>query len=161
MGGRLPCDRKDTDVFPIIRQVVDELDDANPDWSLRLQVTGDGRGHWDPDRLSQLFSNLVGNAIQHGVTEHGVEVRVDGASSDRMRVEIHNGGTVPPAARETLFEPLAAADGARTHARGLGLGLFITHEIVRAHGGQITVDSDPAQGTTFVVDLPRRVSNGA
>ena len=155
LHGGLPLQRKDVDILPAIRQVVDELDNANQEWSIHLDMTGHGRGHWDADRLCQVFSNLLGNAIQHGEVEGGVGMRVDGLADDRLRVEIHNGGAISEAKLSRLFEPLASADDSRGHSQGLGLGLFITHEIVGAHGGEIRVASDPSRGTTFIVELPR------
>ena len=76
---------------------MDELDGANPAWTLRLEESGDSEGTWDPDRLSQVFSNLVANAIQHGRPEAGVTVKVDGRA-DRVRVAVHNLGAVPATA---------------------------------------------------------------
>jgi len=135
--------------------------DANPDWTLRLQHLGDTTGVWDPDRLSQVFSNLVANAVQHGRPEGGVTVIVDGATSDEVRVEIRNAGSIPQSRLALLFEPLAGSGSTRrSTARGLGLGLFITREVVRAHGGQIDVTSNEEGGTVFTLVLPRRVAEG-
>jgi PAS domain S-box-containing protein len=156
MRGGLPLARKDVDILLAIRQVIDELETANPGWSFGFEAIGDGRGHWDPDRLSQVFSNLVGNAVQHGLAEQGVQVRVDGRAMDHVRVEIMNGGAIPPAALARMFQPLVVGGESTVHPRGLGLGLFITQEIVRGHGGRITVDSGPSRGTRFAIELPRR-----
>jgi signal transduction histidine kinase len=138
----------------VVRQVIDELDEANPDCSLRSTSLGDTLGNWDQDRLSQLFSNLVANAVQHGAVEGGVTVTIDGRAADVVRVAVHNQGVIPEDRLPTLFEPLAARRMQKS--RGLGLGLFITRELVRVHGGSIDVCSDESKGTTFIVLLPRR-----
>jgi len=163
LGSGIPVAPVDVDLAALIRQVMDELDGANPACPLRLVCAGDSRGQWDPDRLSQVFSNLVANAVHHGVAEHGVDVTLDGGAGDVVRVEIKNRGLIPPRRMQTLFEPMAGAS--RTSAsRGLGLGLFITRELVRAHGGSIQVRSDRGTDgaaddsgfTAFTIVLPRR-----
>ena len=155
MVGGVPVNRTRVDLVPILSQVMDELDDAHPEWTLRMQEVGDTQGMWDPDRLSQVFSNLVANALQHGRPEGGVTVIVDGSVPELVRIEVRNAGSIPAERLGSLFEPLA---GGRAHVRttrGLGLGLHITRELVRAHGGKIDVSSDEERGTTFAVVLPR------
>ncbi len=159
LGGGLPLVPSEFDLLPVIRQVIDELDEANPDWTLRATSLGDTLGHWDQDRLSQLFSNLVANAVQHGVAERGVDVTVDGRAADSVRVAVHNMGVIPASRLPTLFEPMTSRRMEKSP--GLGLGLFITRELVRAHGGSIDVRSDESEGTTFTVTLPRRRSEVA
>ncbi|MEP6652436.1 MAG: GAF domain-containing protein [Myxococcales bacterium] len=155
VGAGIPLQPAEHDLLPVVRQVVDELEDANPTWSLRLEASGDCVGSWDRDRLSQVFSNLVANAIQHGVAEHGVDVRVDGTATHAVSINVRNGGQIPPALLPTLFEPLSGGERPRRRSRGLGLGLFITQQIVIAHGGSIAVTSSAAEGTRMVVSLPR------
>ena len=154
LGGGIPLVRSELDLLPVIRQVIDELDEANPACALSSTSQGDTLGSWDQDRLSQLFSNLVANAVQHGVAEGGVTVTIDGRAADSVRVAVQNRGVIPVDQLPTLFEPLAARRMQKS--RGLGLGLFITRELVCVHGGSIDVCSDEATGTTFTVVLPRR-----
>jgi signal transduction histidine kinase len=155
LGGGMPLNCQPVDLVPVVRQVVDELDDAHPEWQLSLDCTGDAHGSWDADRLAQVFSNLVANALQHGEVSGGVRVRLDGSRPDKLRAEIENLGAIPPDMREILFEPLAGGRSRRPGSRGLGLGLFITREIVRGHGGSIEVDCGDGERTTFVITLPR------
>jgi signal transduction histidine kinase len=83
-------------------------------------------------------------------------VRVDGTAPEEVVIEVHNAGIVPPEELPTLFEPLGANSTGRTErSNGLGLGLFIGHQIVLAHGGTIEVTSSETDGTRFVVRLPR------
>jgi PAS domain S-box-containing protein len=155
LQGGIPIDPEVSDLAVIVRQAMDELEGAHPRWSLRLGVSGDTRGSWDSDRLSQVFSNLLANAIQHGREAWGVDVIVDADASDDIVVNVHNSGAIPEELLPRLFEPLVGSGRSLEHSSGLGLGLYITREIVRAHGGSIEVLSDEASGTTFVVTLPR------
>ena len=141
----------------LCRQAVQELEDANPQASLVLQDAGDLSGTWDPDRLAQVVSNLVGNAVQHGAKGRPITVDVDGTDASVVRLRVHNCGTVPPDALPALFEPfkrLAAHTTSASGKMGLGLGLFIAREIARAHGGDVGVQSSDGS-TTFDVTLPR------
>jgi len=159
LGGGIPIVPTEFDLLPVVRQVIDELDGANPAWTLHSTSLGDTLGSWDQDRLSQLFSNLVANAIQHGVATGGVAVTVDGRDADSVQVAVHNRGLIPSDRLATLFEPMAARRMEKS--TGLGLGLFITRELVRAHGGSIDVRSEQPAGTTFTVVLPRRCGSEA
>jgi sigma-B regulation protein RsbU (phosphoserine phosphatase) len=98
----------------------------------------------------QVIANLVGNAAIHG--DGNVEVSVRDAGADVI-VEVHNGGrSIPANKMEHLFEPFHPGGRRR---EGLGLGLYIVEQIVRAHGGSISADSTDAAGTTFTVRWPR------
>jgi PAS domain S-box-containing protein len=100
--------------------------------------------------LKQLFLNLVVNAAQ-AVGERGtIRVRIV-SDGRRVRVEIHDDGPgIPPEAKERIFDPFFTT---KPVGEGTGLGLFVSHEIVRRHGGSIAVDSDDA-GTRVLVVLP-------
>jgi PAS domain S-box-containing protein len=154
VGQGIPIDPTPLDLVPLVQQVIDELD-TNPDWTLRLDHVGRSEGTWDADRLGQVFSNLVANAMQHGEAAHGVTVRIDGTREDHVEVEVHNMGAMLPADVALLFEPMAVGARRRDRSRGLGLGLYITREILKAHGGTIVVRSSASHGTAFVVTLPR------
>jgi signal transduction histidine kinase len=155
VGSGLPLEPRDLDLVPLLRQVVDELEDASPGWRLRVEDRGNTEGCWDGDRLSQVFSNLIGNAVQHGTPDDGVIVRVDGSANGQVRVAVWNRGVVPAALLPRLFEPMAGGQRRRDKSQGLGLGLFISNQIVRAHGGRLEVQSSEAEGTTITAMLPR------
>jgi signal transduction histidine kinase len=154
VGTGIPLAPRPLDLSSVVRQVIDELDDSYPECSLRLEHEGDTNGVWDADRLSQVFSNLVANAVQHGVLEHGVTVRIDGTVPARVRVEVRNAGRIPAEVLPRVFEPMTGASPGRKNSQGLGLGLFISQQILRAHGGRIDVESSE-RDTTFTVCLPR------
>jgi PAS domain S-box-containing protein len=155
--GSLPVSPAPTDLAEVAQAIVDELRDAAPERTIDLAVRGDARGEWDSARLSEVLSNLVGNALAHGAASERVTVAVDG-SADQVWLRVHNGGApIAPEQQATLFEPFrrGAAEEGASRAPGLGLGLYIVRQIVLAHGGAVTVESTLACGTTFIVRLPR------
>ncbi|WP_224242916.1 ATP-binding response regulator [Hyalangium gracile] len=157
LGGGYPVNRARMNVHDVLRQVVEELEVAHPQRRLELDVSGNGWGDWDADRIAQAASNLVGNAVQYSPEDSpvGVSARDEG---EGICVQVHNQGLPIPAERlPQIFDPFVrGVDSKRGAARtGLGLGLYITHEIVRAHGGTLRVTSTEADGTRFSMSLPR------
>jgi PAS domain S-box-containing protein len=157
VGQRLSVERARCDLAAIAADVVTAMGVSHPTRTVRLVVQGDARGEWDTDRLSQVMANLIGNAITHGHSDSPVTVRVE-PREEEVLVSVHNEGTpIPPHTLGHLFEPFwrgGAVLDKRTSG-GLGLGLFIVQEIVRAHGGTLGVRSSRSEGTTFSVALPR------
>ncbi len=156
LGGGLEMNPTPFDLRDAIDHVVDELRVANP--SRTIQVTAPPLpGTWDRDRLEQVFSNLVSNALVHGDPARPVSVR--GRMEGRyLWVEVHNeGAPIPKALQSVIFNPFRRGDrDSRTpNTTGLGLGLYISNEIALAHGGGIDVRSEPDKGTTFQLWLPR------
>jgi signal transduction histidine kinase len=151
-GAGIPVQPAPADLAEIARSSLDELEAARPDRPLALEVEGDTSGTWDPDLLGEALSNLVGNALQHG--SGTVTVRVRGAGPE-VAVEVHNEGPpIPPEVLPHLFDPFRRGRSDASPSRSVGLGLFITREIVRAHRGTIHVRSSRG-GTTVSVRLPR------
>jgi signal transduction histidine kinase len=107
----------------------------------------------DPNRLGQLLSNLVGNAITHGDKGAPIQVRIVTIGEDLV-ISVHNTGAVIPAhVLPSLFQPFKRPEiGSRED--GLGLGLYIAHQICAGHHGTLAVTSDAAQGTEFVATIP-------
>ncbi|APR82518.1 Sensor histidine kinase [Minicystis rosea] len=157
LGAGLPLTRASMDLEATCRQVLDELGFSHPDRVLRFEPIGDLRGEWDADRLAQIVSNLVGNAMQHGDEAAPVVVSA-WVEGEQVMLAVHNEGKpIPREDMQRIFKPLVQSEsrspaGAAAH---LGLGLFIVREIVLAHGGEIAVSSSKKQGTTFTVRLPR------
>ena len=141
--------------------MVEELELSRPGREVALALEGDLHGEWDADRLSQLLINLGKNALDY--SPEGSRVRFsfqdEGA---HLRVEVHNEGPpIPPERLGLIFEPFrrfAGDEGPAASTSGLGLGLYIVEQIVRAHGGEVGVRSTREEGTTFTVRLPRRAS---
>jgi signal transduction histidine kinase len=104
----------------------------------------------DPFRLAEVFTNLIENALEASPEGGTVRVRVESQGDEHVRVLVENGGAgIAPEMRERIFHPFFT-----TKARGTGLGLPIARQIVEAHRGTLTVESDGASGTTFIVELP-------
>ena len=143
-----------TDLGDIARQVLQELTDANPRVAFEFSPRGNLAGTWDPDRLGQVVSNLVGNACQHGAAGSPIAVELDGTRLAAVRFTVSNHGAIPAELLPNLFEPFKRAVPARAGERGLGLGLFIAREIVRAHGGEL-VARVVEDTTVFDATLPR------
>jgi PAS domain S-box-containing protein len=143
----------------LCRRVLDELEDSNSEWNMKLSVVGDPNGRWDDDRLLQVISNLVSNGLKHGDPSAPLDVSVDGSDAASVTLRVHNRGRIPTELMSSLFDPFRGTQHRRDRARGLGLGLFITKQIVLAHCGNVDVESDDA-GTRFIVTLPRIVPQG-
>jgi signal transduction histidine kinase len=157
LGSGVPIVREEMDMARAVRHAIEEMESAHPQCALIFSSTGDLRGHWDGARISQVLSNLLGNAVQHGATGKPITItaREDDAS---VVVDIHNfGPAIAPADMDGLFGPykrLASGDSA-TASNSLGLGLYIAERIVAAHGGTIDVQSSESAGTRFRVQMPK------
>jgi signal transduction histidine kinase len=150
-AGGLLVQRERTDIAPICARAIQQHLDSHPGSQVDFTESGPGEGLWDPSRLEQVVSNLVGNALARAPASAPVEVRADGTADELVLTVRNEGPVIPAETLANLFEPFRRGD-----RRGsLGLGLFISNEIVRAHGGDIRVTSDPANGTCFTVRLPR------
>jgi PAS domain S-box-containing protein len=151
--GGLPVERRPVRLGPLVEELGAELRVAHPERRIELLRRDEGEAHLDPDRVAQAIINLVGNALDHGAPRRPVTVTLDGNAA-RLRLLVHNDGpAIPLAVRDKLFTPFAR--GNQGENSGVGLGLFIVHEIASAHGGSITFSSDGKSGTTFTLELPR------
>jgi signal transduction histidine kinase len=147
--------RKALDIGELVQRAVEELRATNPDREIVIEADGDCTTWGDLDRLLQLFSNLVGNALHHGTPQTLISVRIAGDEREIV-IRIHNGGVIPPELLPAIFEPFRGRTNSASRSGGLGLGLFISQQIARAHDGDLGVDSSSASGTVFTVHLSRR-----
>jgi len=160
-GGEIPIAPLPTDLAVICRQGADEAEMANPSRRVELTLQGDTCGVWDRDRLAQVVSNLLGNALDY--SPPGTPVQITARDEEESVVlEVHNDG--PPISEDTkdeIFMPFRRGKQETPGARpnGLGLGLFITKLVVEAHGGSIRVESADDLGTKFIVTLPRTAAD--
>lgn len=155
-GGGIEIQPRAGNLGELCADALGELELAHPEWRTRLESVGDVTGTWDGDRLVQVVSNLVANAGQHGRPGHEILVRVDGAAPDSVGIHVRNAGMVSPEVLPHLFDPFRTTRSGRDRSHGLGLGLFIVHELVRAHAGSVDVASERGS-TTFRIRLPRHV----
>jgi len=159
-GSGLPVIRAPMDMGSVSRQLVNEMQAANPTRTIILEVSGDLEGKWDKARIGQVFSNLIGNAVQYSFKDSSIDVTVKGGLEEVV-LSVHNQGVpIPPEKFATLFASLTRAvtdEGDHAMEINLGLGLYITEEIVVSHGGTIDVTSSEEGGTTFTARFPRSV----
>lgn len=156
LGDGIRLERARLDLAEVIVNVADELGTVHQDRMLACSVpAGVAIGEWDKDRLAQVFSNLIGNAFEHGTPNAPVTVAL-ACDGDAAVVSVHNlGPAIAPELLGEIFSPYRRGSSGAGKTQGLGLGLFISQQIVQAHGGSIEVRSSPSAGTTFVVTLPR------
>jgi two-component system sensor histidine kinase/response regulator len=144
----------DTDYGTLCMTIIDELRGSGEE-RIRIKTTGNIKAMLDVDRFSQVMSNLLGNALQHGRADAPVELHIDGSDNHVIRISVRNQGVISPEQLETIFEPFHLGAVNRRSAQGLGLGLYIVKQFVEAHGGQVQVFSDEAEGTSFDLTMPR------
>jgi signal transduction histidine kinase len=161
LGGSIPVTPARMSMGKVVHDVVNEIAAAHPDRTIRVNARGSFDGEWDSARISQVLTNLIGNALEHGSRQTDVTVDVEGNDKE-VAIAIHNDGAAIPADRlNGIFNPMKARGAAGTAATtgpsgNLGLGLYIAERIVNAHRGRIDVASAKERGTTFTVHLPRR-----
>lgn len=149
LGGHFPVDVRWMDMLEVAEEAAIEIRAANPERDVTIDIQGDVTGVWDRDRLLQLMSNLLGNAVQHGREPIRMTIHEDeDHQSVTMRVS-NAGEPIPADALPALFDPFRG--GKRG---GLGLGLYIVQQIAIAHGTKCTVRSDGG-GTEFSIRWPR------
>jgi signal transduction histidine kinase len=165
LGSRLPTTRADTDLRAVVDRTVDEIRAANPRRDVQVDAPDPVRGSWDGERLTQMLGNLLGNAIQHGDPARPVRVSLRPEHGHALLAVHNDGPAIQPEFMDKIFDPLVrgAVQEAerRTNRASLGLGLYISRQIAKAHGGDITVTSAQDTGTTFLVRLPLASVAGA
>lgn len=154
VGSGIPIVRANANALDIVRRALVELDGTAVGRSIVLEQQGNLDGEWDADRITQVVCNLMTNAIRHG--EQGTSITLSLLGDDReVVIRVSNRGAIPADVLPHVFDPFRSAEN-KTHREGLGLGLYIVDQIAIAHGGRVEVSSDPENGTTFLVHLPRK-----
>lgn len=155
-GGGIIIERAPThDLAASLHQIIGELQAVAPDQPIKAEIDLPLPICCDIPRVSQLFSNLLGNAVTHG--PEGVPIKVSATVTDDVFVlSVANGGAkIPDAMLPNLFMPFERG-GDRPSREGLGLGLFIASEIAAGHGGTLTVASRDDE-TIFTFQMPNTV----
>ena len=155
LAGGIPIQREEVDLERLIQRVVQEHQAAAPGYRIELRPEGNLTGEWDTERLAQVASNLIGNAVQHGNRDDGVLVRLDGTKSGSVALSVVNAGTIAPDVLPYIFDPFRRGPRQPEANEGLGLGLYIAQQIVEAHHGRVEVESGSDRQTVFRVTLPR------
>jgi signal transduction histidine kinase len=155
-GGGVSLDKEFADLEHVCQDAISDVQASCPDAEIHFTTEGNCCGVWDRIRLTEVASNLVGNAVKHGQPGQPIYVlaRDEG---DQVSLRVHNlGRPIPTGLLPVIFEPFRRTE--RQHSSSedsFGLGLYIVKEIVAAHGGIVDVSSSAKAGTTFTVRLPR------
>jgi signal transduction histidine kinase len=152
--GRFQLQVEDVDLVSIVRDVAAQFSAEihRARYTLDLKLPESARGKWDPLRLEQVVVNLLSNALKYG-NGKPIELAVE-VQNGHARLSVRDQGIgVEEVHHERIFERFERA--VSLNYGGLGLGLYITKQIVLAHGGSIRVESAPGAGSTFVVEIPR------
>ena len=159
LGGGIPISPAPMNMGKVVHDVVDEISAAHPGRPIHINARGSLKGEWDCARMTQVLTNLISNALEHGSDRTIVNVDVEGDERE-VTVAVHNRGpAIPEDQLDGIFNAMkrpglvATASGPSAN---LGLGLYIADQIVRAHRGRIEVESSEQQGTTFTARLPRK-----
>lgn len=150
--GGIPVHPAELAVDDVIDAIVEEASTGHPERHFVFAERASCRASLDPERLKQALANILENAARYGTPGSPVTVRAR-CDGEHVVISVHNQGEpIPEALRPVMFEPFRRG---RSEGGGVGLGLFITAEIARAHGGTVTVSSDAEEGTVFTLRLPR------
>ncbi|WP_083680816.1 PAS domain S-box protein [Archangium sp. Cb G35] len=159
LGGGLPMERTRNDLVLLCQEVIGEFEVTHPD--RRILLEGDARceGWWDGERMRQVLSNLLSNALRHSRPGTPVSVRALGLDGEVELAVSNEGEPIPAELLPVLFEPFRRGLSGFRPAGSLGLGLFIVHQVVMGHGGRVEVGTG-VEGTTFRVRVPRGALSG-
>lgn len=156
--GKLDLEIGEFDINQAVKEVVDSFKERakRENYSLSLKTSGPVVGKWDKIRIEQAITNLVSNAFKYG-NGKPIEVSVERAGSNAKIVVKDKGIGIPGVHREKIFEKFERGVTGESHNyRGLGVGLYITTQIVDAHKGKIKLESEEGKGSTFTLELPIR-----
>lgn len=153
LGGGIQLERSPKELAPVLRQVVAEILAAYPDLLIELDVDPEEVVDADHARLAQMFSNLLANAVTHGARDRPIKIRA-ARSDEGLELSIANSGEpIPSDTLLRLFQPFYRGHINNSTVQGLGLGLYISSQIARAHGGHLDVSSDENE-TRFTFRMP-------
>ena len=155
LAGGIIIQREPADIRALVERVVREHQTAMPGRGIQTRYEGAFSGSWDPERVAQVASNLIGNALKHGDPEEPVAISLDGTAASCVTLVVRNKGVIAPDAQRHLFDPFRGGRREAGRSEGLGLGLYIVSQIVQAHQGTVELTTEPGDLTAFRVCLPR------
>lgn len=154
IAGRLKLERERFDLTEALRETVQNFSDEarRVGCEVHLHVDEVVSGTWDRVRIEQVIANLLSNALKYGAGKP-IDITLTGETNVAVLSIRDQGIGIPPEKVSAIFGKFERAVSLR-HYGGLGLGLFVTRQIVEAHGGTIRVESEPGKGATFTVGMP-------
>jgi signal transduction histidine kinase len=154
LGGGIPVHRTLVDNLDSVLQLtLDEIATSHPQARIVQSLAIPAGVYCDPLRVGQLLSNLVGNAVTHGLISSPITVLAFTEETEIVISVTNQGPPIPPSMMPLLFQPFTRSEGG-ARGEGLGLGLYIASEIAAAHHGRLTVTSSAESGTCFVARFP-------
>jgi signal transduction histidine kinase len=163
--GRLVLERRPADLVEIAQQVLARFDDSpelTEQHRLTLAADGPVEGVWDADRLDQVLTNLISNALKYSPAGGEVRITLRQVDDEAEMTVSDQGIGIPADEQAQLFQPFYRGTSHLPHGiKGVGLGLYLSGRIVDRHGGRITIASAPEGGTIFTVRLPLRTRQAA
>jgi len=154
-AGKLTLEWKVTDVARLVKDVAGDAQTRTATHALRVAVPGQLMAVVDPLRLEQVLTNLVENAIKYSPQGGPIDLELSTPDSDTLQLAVRDRGVgIPPESQPRIFDRFFQADPVLQHSSGMGLGLYISQEIVELHGGRIEVEAPPDGGTRVIVRLP-------
>ncbi len=158
-SGRIEFSVSEVDLVALAGEVAERMRLTSAEHKLRVQSEGSVMVEADRDHLEQVLNNLVGNAIKYSPSGGAVELRVRSSDGTALISVRDHGIGIPPEELQAVFGLFYRSPDRRARdVGGMGLGLFISKQIVDRHGGRIWADSQAGQGTTFTVELPRHAA---
>ena len=156
LGGGIPIQPKRFAINTLVKQLAGEFELMYPEHLLRIESDASISGDWDRDRMHQLLTNILNNAVRHGKAASPVHLHIFSEDTEAVIEVTNEGEPIPAAMLPFIFEAYRQGRGeGSVRSNGLGLGLFIAREIAHAHRGSIKVASSAGDGTTFSVRIPR------
>jgi signal transduction histidine kinase len=159
LGGGMPMQAAQAHLRDICEAAIEDASATHPDTDFELKASGELTGFFDAVRLHQMFTNLLVNAAQYGGPDQPVVMLAHGDDRNITISVTNQGGTIPADSLESVFQPLVQLGTGKTGdtrpRTSLGLGLFVAREIAVTHGGNLTVTSSDANGTTFTARFLR------
>ncbi|MFB9244199.1 sensor histidine kinase, partial [Massilia antarctica] len=160
LGGGIPVTLAEFDLSLASRSAVQEMQLFHPTRDFALEIDENISVTWDQARMSQALSNLIANAVQHGSGATPILIKISQAGNDVVIVVRNAGEKISLTKLRAMFNPSqsfaikSTSERSASQTGNLGLGLYITHEIVSAHGGEIRVTSTESEGTTMTLKIP-------
>jgi len=158
LGSGMPINLQSENLKETGSWALDDARGVHPDRPFEMDASGNLQGRYDQVRLHQLLTNLLMNAAQYGTAGKPIKLVLRGEPQTLLATVNNQGRVMSRAYLRAIFKPLVQGPVDATDTRpttSLGLGLYIAHKIADAHGGDISVTSDEATGTTFTVRIPR------
>ena len=154
-AGRLVLEPQLTDVARLVEEVAGDARARTTTHTFRVAAPGPVLAMVDPLRLEQVLTNLVDNAIKYSPRGGPIDLELSTPDPNTLHLAVRDHGVgIPAESRPRIFERFYQVDPVRQHSSGMGLGLYITRQIVELHGGRIEVQAPPDGGTRVLVRLP-------